>query len=287
LSADGKSCDLPTCAIGDIYYSDGTCSSADDYDSTKKAVGVVFMLTDAAGYPLDDATRSQYGRVVNLHDLYAQSNYLFSSTKPYSGGYAYLYGGLYMREISNLTTYTTNSVTTSGSLGYALKNNVSDIYDGKSNTQKILSSISSAMNNCPYTSGTSEYAVACRAPAAEAANAFYPPNVSSGDSKVGAGKWYLPAEGELAYLYGIDISAVTASRYGSGATGTTKTTVNNTLSILATKMGSSYAAALTNSYYWSSTPYYTTNAWDLDMTNGSRNLYNRTYSTYVRAVLAF
>lgn len=33
-----------TCEIGDIYYIDGTCSSADDYDKSKKVLGVVVHL---------------------------------------------------------------------------------------------------------------------------------------------------------------------------------------------------------------------------------------------------
>jgi hypothetical protein len=270
------------CAIGDIFYSDTSCSST--YDETKTPVGVVFMLTSTqGGVPISETT-SAHGRVVNLHDLYAQSNYLFDATKPYSGSYPFLHWGLYGKSISNLTNYTTNSVTTSGSLGYALKNNVSDIYDGKSNTQKIIAAVSST--SCSYTSGTTSYAQYCRAPAAEAANAFYPPNVNADDPKVGAGQWYLPAEGELAYLYGIDTNAVTDSFSTSGATGTTKTTVNKTLSVLKTKLGSSYAATLTNSNYWSSSAVFY-GSWILNMNNGYRYGSDRRDYRYVRAVLAF
>jgi hypothetical protein len=276
------------CSVGDIFYSDMSCTSAANYDSSKKAVGVVFMLTDCLGKPVDKAT-SNHGRVVNLHDLYAQSDYLFDASNPYSGSSARLYWGLRGKSISNLTNYTESSVTTSDSLGYALKNNVSDIYDGAYNTQKIIAAVSST--SCSYSSGTLEYAIYCRAPAAEAANAFYPPNVNADDPKVGAGKWYLPAEGELAYLYGIDTSAVTVSYSDSGATGTTKTIVNNTLSILADKMESSYAATLGLSYHWSSTACDTDNSWLLLMYTGSRNYYYRGGGSlggfYVRAVLAF
>jgi hypothetical protein len=276
------------CQIGDVYYADGTCGYASDYQKEDNhiPVGVVFMLTDTDGSPLDGTATSNHGRVVNLHDLYEQSDYLFDASNPYSGSYAYFYWGLYGKSISNLTNYTSSSVTTSGSFGYALKNNVSDIYDGKSNTQKIIAAVSST--SCSYSSGTSNYAIYCRAPAAEAANAFYPPNVSADDPKVGAGQWYLPAEGELAYLYGIDTSAVTYSADISGATGTTKTIVNNTLSILAEKMGSSYAATLTNYYYWSSSACNTTGlSWLLYMTSGYRYGSARGSNGYVRVVLAF
>jgi hypothetical protein len=275
------------CQIGDVYYADGTCGYASDYQKEDNhiPVGVVFMLTDTDGSPLDGTATSNHGRVVNLHDLYAQDDYLFDASNPYSGTYGYLYWGLYGKSISNLTNYTEDSdVTTSGSLGYALKNNVSDIYDGKSNTQKIIAAVSST--SCSYTSGTTSYAQYCRAPAAEAANAFYPPNVNADDPKVGAGQWYLPAEGELAYLYGIDTNAVTDSFSTSGATGTTKTTVNKTLSVLKTKLGSSYAATLTNSNYWSSSAVFY-GSWILNMNNGYRYGSDRRDYRYVRAVLAF
>jgi hypothetical protein len=281
------SCAAKECGIGDIYYSDGMCTASTCYDSSKAAVGVVFMLTDCDGNPLDDATTSKHGRVVNLRNLWHQDDYLFDASKPYSGFVeGFFYWGLFIQRFTNLTNYTESmDVTTSDSLGYALINNVSDIYDGKSYTQKIVADVSST--DCSYSSGTEEYAYYCRAPAAEAANAFYPPNVNADDPKVGAGKWYLPAEGELAYLYGIDTSAITHSRGRSGATGTTKKTVNKTLSILAEEMGSSYAATLTNGYHWSSMPEKYNAAFRLTMSDGTRESESRKYYSYVRAVLAF
>jgi hypothetical protein len=291
LSADGKSCDLPTCAIGDIYYSDGSCTSAGNYNTKKKAVGVVFMLTDSSGYPLDNATSSKHGRVINLRDLYADSNYLFNELEPYSGLFSItLAFGLPEITIPSLIKYSSESVSTSGSLAYALKNNVLGIYDGKSNTKKIIAAVSST--SCSYSSGTYNYAKYCRAPAAEAANAFYPPNVSSGDSKVGAGKWYLPSIGELAYLHGIDTSSVTTALSDSGALGTTYTIVNNTLLVLKGRLGSSYAEMFTLGSYWSSSAEDDTLfSWILAIENGSRNPESRDFGSrthvYVRAVLAF
>jgi hypothetical protein len=273
------------CSIGDIYYSDGTCSDKNCYNSAKTAVGVVFMLTSTQGGMPTSAASSLHGRVVNLHDLYAQDDYLFASSTPYTGSYESLSWGTYLLTVSNLATFGTGSVSTSGSLAYALKNNVLDIYDGKGNTQKIIAAASSV--SCSYSSGTANYANYCRAPAAEAANAFYPPNISSSDSKVGAGTWYLPAMGELAYLYGIDTDLVTASGDSSGATGTTKTTVNNTLSVLAAKMGNSYAATIKNVAYWSSTAHGYSSSWPLYMNNGHRGTLDRCNTYSVRAVLAF
>ena len=67
------------------------------------------------------------------------------------------------------------------------------------------------------------------------------------------GDWYLPAIGELMNVYGTDTSAMTSGTGTSGATGTNKTIINNTLSTLADKGVD--AATLTNGYYWSSFEY--------------------------------
>jgi hypothetical protein len=279
------------CAVGDIFYSDMSCTSAANYDSSKKAVGVVFMLTDCNGN-LTTATTSNHGRVVNLHDLYVSNGYTFSSGDLlYGGTNPGVYWGLENTSISTLQHYTDDNVKASGSLAYALKNNVSDIYDGRSNTNKILTAVSSVCS-CAYNSGTKNEAIYCRAPAVEAANAFYPAGVSSTNSLVGSGKWYLPSIGELAYLYGINTSSVYNSSTDSGATGTTKTIVNNTLSVLASTLTSGWAATLTEGYYWSSTPSECSGtaecAWHLSMKGGYR--YTSSCGStmwYVRTVLAF
>jgi hypothetical protein len=299
-NAAGTGC-IKGCAIGDIYYSDGTCSSADNYDSTKKAVGVVFMLTSTQGGGPISETAYIHGSVVNLHDLYVQDDDLFDVSNPYSGNSAEFQWGLSL-VYTSYPYAALGSVSTSGTLGYALNHAETGIYNGQSRTQKIVEKAQSEANDCIYASGNitenyEKYIGYCRAPAAEAAYAFYPPNVSSSDSKVGAGNWYLPAEGELVYLYGI-AGKTGFSIASSASTGTTKTIVNDTLSVLASKMGSSYAQKLTDSYYWSSTEavvvsgYNSSYAWKLDMTDGSRTYgdrysINNTGESHVRAVLAF
>lgn len=46
-NGDGYYCpSLRKCNIGDIYYSDKTCSSADNYDSSKTVLGIVVYVTD-------------------------------------------------------------------------------------------------------------------------------------------------------------------------------------------------------------------------------------------------
>jgi hypothetical protein len=248
------------------------------------------MLTDCLGKPVEKAT-SNHGRVVNLHDLYVQDDYLFDATKPYEGLSESIQWGLYTTTIPDLASYTSNSVTKSDSLAYALKNKVLDIYDGKNNTQKILAAVSSV--SCSYTAGTFYYAQFCRAPAAEAVHAFYPPNVSADNALVGAGKWYLPAEGELAYLYGIDSNSITISTADDGATGTIFTSVNNTLNVLAGKLDGSYAAPLADGYYWSSMRCYDDTEcksplfWEFNMDNGYRGHSLSYRELHVRAVLAF
>ena len=106
---------------------------------------------------------------------------------------------------------------------------ISDIFNGRSNTQKMID-------------GWGDVALA-----AQAANKFYVG--SSNDAYFGAGKWYLPAIGELMDLYGWDWNtAYNMITTGNGqyegepdGTGTTLTAVNNALNSL----GSTKAAKIT------------------------------------------
>ena len=94
------------------------------------------------------------------------------------------------------------------------------------------------------------------------------------------GDWYLPAIGELMNVYGTDTSAMTSGTGTSGATGTNKTIINNTLSTLADKGVD--AATLTNGYYWSSREYGNDSSWWLYVSNGTRSYSNKDSNYYVR-----
>ena len=143
----------------------------------------------------------------------------------------------------------------------ALANHNSSVYNGEDNTQKILAQ------------------VGADALAATAANQFYVGGKS--DANFGQGTWYLPAIGELAELYGTDVSQIGTSYSGNaGATGQNKALINAALSTLAGKGVD--AATLADRYYWSSSENYGTLSWKLSMFYGYRNDTNETDGNHVR-----
>lgn len=133
----------------------------------------------------------------------------------------------------------------------ALANHNSSVYNGEDNTQKILAQ------------------VGADALAATAANQFYVGGKS--DANFGQGTWYLPAIGELAELYGTDVSQIGTEYYGTaGATGQNKALINAALSTLA---GKGVDAKTMSGNYWSSSESHGNKAWYLYMNNGNRNGY--------------
>lgn len=131
----------------------------------------------------------------------------------------------------------------------ALANHNSSVYNGEDNTQKILAQ------------------VGADALAATAANQFYIGDKN--DANFGQGTWYLPAIGELAELYGTDVSQIGTSYRGTaGATGQNKALINAALSTLAGKGVD--AATLADRNYWSSSEGDGDVSWELYMGNGYR-----------------
>lgn len=98
----------------------------------------------------------------------------------------------------------------------------------------------------------------------------YQPDVCEADSFCGAGKWYLPALGELAYIY---------DNYKEGE----GTPIYNALN--DTEKG--VIPFSTDTYYWSSTEGSAGSSWGLLFSSGYRGNYGKGYSGYVRPVLAF
>ena len=120
--------------------------------------------------------------------------------------------------------------------------------NGKQNTEAIINY--GKANNKGY-------------PAAEYCVAYKPSTVYQDETWYAAGAWFLPSVKELNTLYA------------------NKAAVNAAL----TKVN---ATTLGNEYYWSSTEYNGTNAWLLRMSDGSRDWYYKSYTSYyVRPVLAF
>lgn len=103
------------------------------------------------------------------------------------------------------------------------------------------------------------------APAAKYCNEYYPSNVASSDSNMGAGRWWLPSLGEWAMIW----AHVREVNFVLAAIGGTQIPVGS-------------------GWTWSSTEYSATNAWGLRFYGG--NFYNGTSKTYegsVRPVSAF
>ena len=266
---DYTACIKATCDIGDVYYADGSCGLVEDYNPVlgKTPVGVVYYVSDG-GY---------HGKVINLKDLGKEKkNKPFDPANPYNTSYQYW--GYYNYDIPELTNYNSND-----NMLTQLQNRDQGLYDGKSNTVKILSA--SGLTNCNYDKSTEGYYQHCIAEAAQAAHDFYPLEEFKEDSKVGQGKWYLPALGELMDLHGYNNSDITNFTGKSGANGNTKNTVNTTLTALKNKGVT--AAALSGYYYWSSSAYNSSSSWNFGMGDGNRVNLVKNEARLVRASLEF
>lgn len=288
IANSGATCQKEGCAIGDIFYSDGTCSPGTTYDSSRTPVGVVYMLTDASGN-IVDTTISEHGRVINLKDLaISTTDYRVDSDNPYNGtnniplgfspGYAAWQAGLTIYTSSPLLTEFQSSVGKEGS---------SELYDGKGVTQKLATLRNTSSSGCasgsPY-----YYSSNCAMTAAIATLDFYPLYELKGDSTVGAGQWYLPAFGELVQLYGIDISSMTEGTGESGVNNANITKINSTLQTLKDNGIEAEPIALYATYYRSSTLYGSaSDSWVLYPPTGSRGTLSNTNGRRVRASLQF
>ena len=105
-----------------------------------------------------------------------------------------------------------------------------------------------------------------KALAAYATHQFY---VGDKNGDFGQGKWYLPSIGEWIYFYGTDTSNMTSEN--AGITGDNKTLINDALNALATKGVD--AAALSPSYYWSSSENGSNNSWMINGSSGNYGVY--------------
>ncbi len=264
------------CEIGDVYYADGTCGYADNYDGSKTPVGVVYTVSDSG----------RHGKVINLHDLGRESeNAPFNPENPYDTRYENFFWGYMKYDIPNLQNYDETNVVN------RLKAYDPDLYDGKRNTDKILAAEGP---ECTYEESTASYYQYCIPQAAQAARDFYPQKELENDSKVGKGIWYLPALGELMELMGYDNANISGYQGNSGVTYKTKVTVNSTLTTLKEKNVT--AETLTDSesgdsrggYYWSSSEFSLDHSWALAPKIGYRISSGKVYDyPRLRASLQF
>ena len=282
-----NTCSSTNCSVGDVFYSDGTCCPIENFDCLKSPIGVVYALSATKGgipYTTSYAkkTKSNHGRVIALKNITANSNIVFDPENPYGNSSDTFYFGLYDTDVEGLTNYNSSELMLT-----AFQNSNEEIYNGKINTQKIVAA-SPKWNDCvkgTYTYGTNNYSRWCAPTAAKATVDYYPPEINKNDVNYGAGNWYLPSLGELALLFGLNVNQMTEGSGTTGATGSTKSIVNKTLSALVDK--SIDSSTLTNGYYWSSVEYNKNQSWFFPMSYGSRGYHARSDKYSVRPSLEF
>lgn len=135
-------------------------------------------------------------------------------------------------------------------------NNAMSDFDGIGNTEKIITK----RGTKDYNSWTPGRTTGADYPAASCCDMFHTEGTSQGD-------WYLPACGELGYVM---------SPFNK---------INDAIYYMFTAYGSSVGVTLSDSGYWSSTEYGSTNARGISITNGCVERYAKDDPRCVRAFL--
>ena len=154
--------------------------------------------------------------------------------------------GIQVTNGGSLTIDNTQGITVNGTGAKKLANGDVEIFDGKSNTIAFV--------NDPN--------IGNKALATTAVTQYYPPEVSKDNSIFGAGKWYLPAFGELLQTYGYNPDNITAAFGNTGVT--------DNLSIINASLEKAGGDAFTSGFYQSSTEYNQYDVWEFGMSDGSR-----------------
>ena len=215
------------CEVGDVYYADGTCGYAKDYDGSKIPVGVVFYVTD----------EGRHGKVVALKDLQAKHLHDYFLDREGGDDTIIPLGGL----IYDFKCYTDND-----DMLPQLKALDATFFDGKANTLKMLEGkITEECSNGSYHEDTREWDLYCQPTGALLALEYVPDQVSADNPITGQNQWYIPSLGEMMQLYGTDFSQIDDKYYSnSGSTGRVLNVVSQTLKTLSAKTLSGY--------YWTS-----------------------------------
>ncbi len=263
---------VPTiCKLGSVYYADGSCGFAQNYDGSKIPVGIVFEADE----------EGKHGKIIALKDLTVNSTTKkFNPENPFGENSKAIKWGLYGLDIANITNYERGNIVT------ALKSYEPELFDGKSNTTAIIATQPTNQNckNGTYEEGTDNYARYCFPPAAAASTEFYPHPDLKSDSVLGAGHWYLPAFGEFLNIIGYNMEAITSYFGTSGTTKTTITAINQALTTL--KNQGADADTLANAYYATSSEQGPTMVW-LVQSTGYRRYNSKNDSVRVRPITAF
>ncbi len=210
------------CEVGDVYYDDGTCGYAKDYDpndKTKIPVGVVFYVTDEGRH--GKVTALRLARALNKHAYEPSNEGATITILPY---------GPYVAGISS-----DKKEEYDGKIIAGFKSLDPVVCDGKAHT-KILAQYKSSSEQCKSLAETSrEYEVNCQCTAAKRSYLYYPEESLKDNPKVGQYQWYLPSSCEMMLLWGTDPDKVDAFSGTSGAIGDVWKIIDQTLTLLSQK----------------------------------------------------
>ena len=251
------------CEVGDVYYADGTCGYATDYDNIKTPVGVVFYVMD----------EGRHGKVVALKDLQAKHLHHYYANQQGTTDTIIPMGYL---------KYDFKYYTDMNDMVPQLKALDATLFDGKANTLKILEGKISQedCSNGTYPENSQKWDIYCQPTAALLAREYVPDQVSADNPITGQNQWYIPSIGEMMQLYGTDFFQIDDEYFSSsGSTGRVLNVVSQTLKTLSAKTLSGY--------YWTSSHATNNNFCTFNMGSGFRGLDGCSHSFPIRAVLAF
>ena len=258
----------PSPQIGQIVYDDKSWGNVRDYYSwsSSKPVGIIASVNRTDGSV----------KIVSLKNLTfstTDSSGNFDADNPYGGKYEESVWAPYDKRAANVIgvpNYSSDQL--KSMLAKCAANDVenscpftnaelSAIFDGKSNTQKIVAQLGEK--------GLVAYAT----------TQFY---VGDKNGDFGQGNWYLPAIGELIDMYGTDTSKINASISDSGAVGNVMAKINAALTTLKDKGAG--AEKLTE-HYWSSSEVSAKVVWKISLTTGFRYAETKEAVDYIRPIL--
>ncbi len=319
--------------VGNVLYADKTWGSADDYDGSKQAVGIIsavgndgsvkivslkFLTFSSQGSAGNFNPDNPYGGSVKVTQWITQDkdsvnvvgvpNYSISQLKTMLKKCATdekLCSGPTIAECNAIGHSKCDASTEDGCSNYCDSKGCMDICRYEQVVNNAVSNCQYGCATCKSVSDCSEenlcyecateqqskcspatngqkntqvtVATGSSSGAAQTANQHY---VGDKSGYFGQGKWYLPSIGEWMELYGVNTAEISSGEGNSGATGTGKSTINQTLTIL--QNNSVDAAVFSDVGYWSSTGYDSNYAWRLDMSSGSRGSGTKAKSFKVR-----
>lgn len=254
------------CDVGNVYYHDGTCGLAANYDGSKIPVGIVFATSP----------NYNWGKIVSINNLALKNRAYFDVNSPYSSSEA-MYWGLSGYKSTSLTNFTL------ADLNKAVINENYEAIDGFNNTILISDETSSntVCTNGSLSANSEDYAKQCVPSAFLVALAYYPHSTLSTNNVVGAGKWYVPSMYEAMQLYGYNFNNVNIDNNKSGALRDVLNKVNSSLSVLRAKGVNALTISGNNLV---SNELGLSTAFSLNFDEGTRAVYNKSDVANLRVI---